>query len=448
MRAFDGRDHGATVLTAHRIPDLPRFETRARTHLTTRAVVALIDQCVLALFLLYAVHVVISPVDSQVAVEQHVMKIMNYGQLIDGTYGQLFFLFYVAVRTLFFPAIYYALLSPLGGLAIFAMLSALWSIDPLTTLHRALDLLLCVLMPAILVRGLGFTGCVRATWIILSAILVVSVVLALAGVDYALMKGEHLGLWRGLFDHKNSFAPFAAMLAILSFMAPASITGFRWLGLAVAAMAVAAVAFAGSATTYVALTVGALAIFQNMLCHRLNLSNIASFLIMAGSLVIGAALALGAAATVLEMLGRSITLTGRTGLWAGALPFTFTHPIGYGYGMSGGDEVMNAARIAGRWFVAPSLHSGYITLAVDLGWLAVAVFFLFLLSKIVIQGRRASATDPYMLMLAGFAALNLSLAATESPFGAYLSGPLVMIVMIGEATRSERQRIGLRMRGG
>lgn len=396
---------------------------------------AILDQIVLAVFLAYAVHVVIAPMDSQVVVEQGAMKVLDYGQLINGSYGQVAFLAYLGLRSLSVPAVYRALLNPLGGLAIFAVLSTAWSVEPLTTLHRAFDLVLCVLMPALLVATLGFERCLRTSWIVMCGILLVSVALALAGSDYALMKGHHVGLWRGVFDHKNTFAPFAATVAVLSFLMPVHIVPSALLRRGAGAIAVGAVLAAGSATSMVGLAVAGLAIALSKLCQRLGLSPFKTFVTMTGSIGGGGIAAFAIAAAILHFLGRSVTLTGRTGLWEAAMPFTLSHPFGYGYGLDGGEAVLNAVRLQSGWLVAPSLHSGYITLAMDLGWPAAIVFTLYLLSKVLILVWREKTTDSYILMAVGLAALNLSLAFSESAFGAYLNVTLIFIAMIGRTKR-------------
>lgn len=379
--------------------------------------VASMDLVILAVFILYAVHVVVSPQDSQVLVEQHAMQSAAYGQLINGSYGQVFFLLYAAIRSLSFPRAYFALLRPLGILSVFALLSTAWSIEPLTTLHRAFDLFLCVMMPAFLVQALGFSQCCRAVWMTLSGIILLSVLMALAGADYALMKGAHTGLWRGLFDHKNAFAPVAACLAILSFLMPVSVVRPRWLTLGMTGVALVAVAFAGSATTYIGLAIAAIAIALRKVCERLSLAAATTFVMMVSVIAAGAGIAYVVAVAVLKFLGRSATLTGRTPLWEAAMPFTLKAPVGYGYGLGGGEDILNTVRIQSGWDIAPSLHSGYITLAMDLGWAASALFALFLLSKILILDKRSPQADNFMLMSAGLAALNMSLAFTESPFG-------------------------------
>lgn len=402
--------------------------------------VAFTDFVVLAVFILYAVHVVVSPQDSQVIVEQGAMDSTAYGQLINGSYGQVFFLLYAALRSLSFPRAYFALIKPLGILSVFALLSTAWSIEPLTTLHRAFDLFLCVMMPAFLVHARGFSQCCRAVWITLSGIILLSVLMALAGIDYALMKGAHTGLWRGLFDHKNAFAPVAACLAILSFLMPVSVVRPRWLTLGMTGVALVAVAFAGSATTYIGLAIAAIAIALRKLCERLSLSVVTTFIMMVGIISAGATIAYVVAVAVLKFLGRSATLTGRTPLWEAAMPYTLKAPVGYGYGLGGGEDILNAVRVEGGWLVAPSLHSGYVTLAMDLGWAASVLFALFLLSKILILDKRNPRMDNFMLMSAGFAALNLSLAFTESPFGAYLSAPLLLIMLADQAPRARSRR--------
>lgn len=409
---------------------------------------SILDHVTLILFLVYAAHVVVSPLDGQVVGARRLSD--SYGQLINGSYGQLYFIAYLIVRAEFVLGTLRVFLSPLGLIAGLAMLSTAWSIDPVTTLHRAGDLLLCLLLPAVLMRGLGYEACLRVTWFTFAAILLLSVALAVAGNDYGLMGGVHAGLWRGLFDHKNSFGPFAGIVAIFSFLAPPAITRFTWLGRGVGAIALVALVLANSATAIVAIALAAVIMFQIYLCQRARFSATKTFIVMSSCMAAGGAIAAGVTTAALKMLDRNATLTGRTGLWEGALPYTWAHPLGFGYGLGGGEMVLNAARQSSKWYDAPSLHSGYITLAVDLGWPAVVMFAAFLFSRVTMVSGvsgvaggsgvlgEQSRSDRYLLMAAGLATMNLSLAATESPFGPYLNAALLMVVMFGYAARAAR----------
>lgn len=81
------------------------------------------------------------------------------------------------------------------------------------------------------------------------------------------------------------------------------------------------------------------------------------------------------ASIVSDSLGKSVTLTGRTEIWAHALPIVFQAPfLGHGVDQNFGAFVPWAA---GRLWQA---HSQYLQLAYDSGFLGVAIFVAFLLS--------------------------------------------------------------------
>jgi O-antigen ligase len=383
-------------------------------------------------FILYAARVLVQPRDGQIVAEMGAAAISQYKQLIPGSIGQVAFALYALLRAHVVIRALGAFVSVVGALALMALLSAAWSISPVDTLHRGFDLLLCVLFPALFVRLLGFEQCVRVAWLTLSAVLLVSAALAAAGSDYAIMHGQHEGHWRGLFVHKNAFGPFALCVFIFSLFLPAAVTRATIAARAVAAVALPCVVMSSSATALVALPIAVAAALAVRFFIRSAMPTGLILGIELGGLAAVAASGFGIARLVFNATGRDFTFTGRLGMWQAALPYSFAAPFGYGYGLGGGAEVLAAARRAG-YAAAPSLHSGYITMALDLGWPAVAVFALFLLSRVMLVRRRERAIGPYAVVAAGLAMANLCAAVTESDFGAYLGTPLLLIMLMAQA---------------
>ncbi|WP_336966288.1 O-antigen ligase family protein [Sphingobium aquiterrae] len=411
---------------------LPEGDIGSAVRRGRRLAFQIIDHLAFVAFLIYAMHVLVSPLDGQVIAQMGMAHSGYYGQLITGKVGQVIFLLYLALRADVVLKILPAFLSVLGGLAVLAILSTAWSIAPLDTIHHAGDLFFCVLFPALFVRLFGFERTLWLTWITLSAILLVSALLAAAGSEYALMGGLHEGRWRGLFQHKNAFAPFALCVGLFSGTLPASVVRVPWLAHLVAALAVLCILMSDSATTIIALP---LAIAAAVAVHFFLRSMLAPFLIFVIELAGIAATAVasyGIAVIVFGALGRQMNFTGRSKMWDAALPYSFDAPLGYGYGTGGGMTVLNAARRAG-FAVAPSLHSGYLTMAMDLGWLAVGIFALFLVSKFMLIGARERAMGRYAVMAAAIAMANICFAITESDYGAYLGPPLFLIMLLSHA---------------
>ena len=82
--------------------------------------------------------------------------------------------------------------------------------------------------------------------------------------------------------------------------------------------------------------------------------------------------AIGSAAST---AGRDATLTGRTVVWQALLPIAMRHPVlGDGYGGFWTPEKNHLFQIS-------EAHSGYLEILLDLGFLGLLIYFLFLVSS-------------------------------------------------------------------
>ena len=80
-------------------------------------------------------------------------------------------------------------------------------------------------------------------------------------------------------------------------------------------------------------------------------------------------------ASLTSSLGRDTTLTGRTGIWAGLLPVIERQPIlGYGFGSF---WTTKRARI----HEINEAHNGYIDVLLEIGYVGLFLFTMFLLSS-------------------------------------------------------------------
>jgi exopolysaccharide production protein ExoQ len=119
--------------------------------------------------------------------------------------------------------------------------------------------------------------------------------------------------------------------------------------------------------------------------RRLSLRS-AAFLIAASILmtVLSAFLLIGMAPQLADFLGRDLTLTGRTGIWAILLQSVQKHPmLGYGYSAfwTGMDGESGQLYMTLHW-VFSYAHNGFLEILLQVGMIGVAAVLLMLLKAI------------------------------------------------------------------
>ncbi|MCV9965916.1 O-antigen ligase family protein [Pararhizobium sp. BT-229] len=301
----------------------------------------------------------------------------------------------------------------------FASASFFWSIAPLRTAGGIVDLALFIGYTLISVRILGPKAVLKLLWGFGVAVVILSSVLAVMGDQHALMSATHAGKWRGLFNHKNVFAPFVATILLITLYGSQILEIgrlFRWV---VAALCIVCLAFAQSSSSNVA-AIAAIIIMQfasfPIESKRLR---VVAYAALMGAVTITSVLAVSALDLVVEGIGRDLTLTGRTAIWEGALPYTFTAPFGYGFRTSGGEEIILAIRAYSGWAIANSVHNVYLNMALDIGWFATLLFAIWLLSTMVVID--TGANFPIARLLSGICALHFTVGITEVIGGVYSS---------------------------
>lgn len=195
-----------------------------------------------------------------------------------------------------------------------AGLSVAWSLDRAVTAGEALRLAMTVLMGTYLGARLSPAELARLVALVLGVAVGASVLLHLAGVDFATMMN---GATRGVFYHKNTLGSAAVVLIAA---ATALVVGRPTdpLGLAGLVAGLVALPFADSATAIV--TAGIVLAGTVVLVLRsrpLMLGLWTGLLLIALALVLGILLATGVAPVQLLFgaLDKDPTLTGRSYLW-------------------------------------------------------------------------------------------------------------------------------------
>jgi O-antigen ligase len=270
---------------------------------------------------------------------------------------------------------------PLTALFGLAIVSMLWSIDPMLTLRRAIPLCVYLIAGVYFAERYSIDEFLQLLRWALAIVIIASLGLRFIHPSYVL-DPSHDDAWRGICVHKNSFGAYMVLSATLFAMRVRE--GFPLLNFSLCAASVFLIFLSHSAT---ALVLVGVILLSNILFWMARVPPIQ--LVPIGTIVAILLTSLMALSSnqllkVLNMLGRDASLTGRTNLWAAVMVAISRRPfLGYGYdafwrGVRG--ESLQAAISAG-WLPIHS-HNGYLELALGLGIPGLVLFALIYISWI------------------------------------------------------------------
>ena len=295
-------------------------------------------------------------------------------------------------------------LGSLWVLLALALASITWSFGPSVTLRRSVALLGTTVVGVYLGTRYSREELFRILFLVLATVTVASLIAGFAiGVG-----GGQGAAWHGVFGSKNELGhamALAAATAATYYMEPRG-RGYGAAGTFL--LAVALLVLSGSKGALVVLFAGLLIFpLSHLFRVRPGLTGTAALTAFAACGVVVTVL-MGNSDTVLNLLGRDATLTGRMPLWALIWERIKVRPwLGYGYGgfwlqwdpPSG--DIWRVSMMTGGW-LPPNGHNGFIDLWADLG-LAGLGAFLFSFASNVARALRlvresASAVDRFPLL--------------------------------------------------
>ncbi|HVY84128.1 MAG TPA: O-antigen ligase family protein [Caulobacterales bacterium] len=259
-----------------------------------------------------------------------------------------------------------------------AFLSTLWSIDSGGTLRRAVWLTLTTVFALYLAWRYDWRGILRIAAGAFLVLVVGSFATALLAPSIGVMANEHPGAWSGLWTHKNTLGGLMAIGAPIG-VAAAIVDAERrrlWLGVAFGALLL--VIESTSKTALLATFLGVATIFAGMFMRRGPMQALIAMTAFGAFVITLAVLMIFAPQALVAVLGRDLTLTGRTDIWESASTYAAQRPwLGYGYYAFWLDPNGPAywVRQAVRWQVA-SAHNGWLELMLGAGRFGIALFAL------------------------------------------------------------------------
>jgi len=311
---------------------------------------------------------------------------------------------------------------------LWAFLSYCWSADRFSSQRRLIDLGLTALLGWGLGAILGMEGLRRTTTKVFKVIVVINLLLIAALPEWASRpKVDDAPGWHALLGHKNALGMFAA-LAVATFWFERRAGGRRWL-----LAAVVLLVGSRSSTSLALLLVLAAAAMWNKAVGSSSTPTARAGRV--GVSVLFVALGVGVFATqfdvITSLLGRGVTLSGRTEIWAASWRIGITQRPAHGFGLGG---VWEAAvpPTSDIWktlkFKAFHAHNGYLDILLQLGAVGLALFLAFVLPALARLSRQSAPAHRWGTCV--IAALLLNGLAESSPL---LGDGLLLLVLIASA---------------
>lgn len=284
----------------------------------------------------------------------------------------------------------------------FILISALWSIDPNLTIRRSIALVGTTAVGLLVYIEVGRERLLRFFAVNLAIFTVLSVLFAIAVPSLGThVHDKFAGQWRGLLGFKNQ-AAWSASLFIIIWLGTRKTPWMKkltWPLLAIGALMLLQTKSATglAATAFGVATFLSLYLFRRFPIFRPIALTAAAILLLliftdAGSLF----------STVLELLGRDASLTGRTSIWAALWPMLKDNLwLGVGYQAfwdHAADYFGNSS-----WMVdIGHAHNAYIEIMIDVGLIGLLLQLAFLLHahvKLFLSSMRGNPDSATMLVV-------------------------------------------------
>jgi O-antigen ligase len=278
----------------------------------------------------------------------------------------------------------------------------LWSVDPAVTSRRAFAVTGAAAVGLLIAENMTRARAWRSLTFAFGLMATGSLIMVIAFPHLGVHGDVHAGSWRGLLAHKNPLGWLMAVAAIVLLTAAYHGVVQRRMATLLTIICIVVLAGASSATGWLALVVGLGSLALVAILQRAGRAW--PFFFVATAIVCWSTVMHGEvlAATVLDLVGRDATLSGRTQIWTALEPSIRNRwLLGHGYQAfwtsAEAEGAMRGAFYSS--FVASHAHNGFVDLLLDLGVLGVALYATLLVKTIVALCKRATKGDAFASML-------------------------------------------------
>jgi exopolysaccharide production protein ExoQ len=264
--------------------------------------------------------------------------------------------------------------------AAFVLASAVWSTHPDASFRGAVGYLLTILICAYSTVRFSIDQLLKLLSLGFVVSGLASIIFAVVFPQYGItQEGELGGTWRGVFAHKEQLGA-VMVVAVFTEVYILSSGCTRWLRrLACVLLFISLIVLSDSKTALLLallylIGAGIYLVWRHDRLLGWNFLAIAVIVMTAVAIIL-----LTDPEFLFGIIGKDVTLTGRTGLWRVVFELISQKPIlGWGYHAvwQQGDPVsVRTNEMVGGWSV-PSAHNGGLGIALELGWVGLALLVL------------------------------------------------------------------------
>ncbi|MEL7028816.1 MAG: O-antigen ligase family protein [Pseudomonadota bacterium] len=266
-------------------------------------------------------------------------------------------------------------------LILLTVLSALWSLEPQTSLRRGMAVIGSSLYAVYIVGRLPFRSIVLLLAAIFGTFVLLSLFVCLFMPEIGIMQpgSGWPGYWQGMKYHKNALGRASAVAAVILFLASTTVRGrARWFCYVSIAVAVLLVIVSRSTTALIVLaSTAALGVFAAIYQRSVTASLLTIATGVLGVVTFSVAILLsGGVAALFDLFGKDPTLTGRLPMWDlvfNAIQQKFW--LGWGYSAFWRETAMHVREIAaGLQYTPEYSHNGLLETWLHVGVFGVALF--------------------------------------------------------------------------
>jgi exopolysaccharide production protein ExoQ len=266
---------------------------------------------------------------------------------------------------------------PLIVLVVMAFASAAWSYNSVATIRAGVVLLTATLFGVAMAARLSPIACVRliVRTMVLGCLLSIIWVIVFPETSVHQLtdayQTQHVGLWRGIFSHKQGLGVFAGVTTGMLFFYGS--TAFSSPPLRICAIACGVACLIGTQSVTGFLTMAVLVTFlfatYTIARSRPQSRKVTMIALVAAAATLYTAFSLGLLSFIPELFGKSADLTGRQEAW----PYVMAQFKNSGSALFGGGFMSGF----GPAVIAPglSVDNGFIDLLVEFGYLGSLVVF-------------------------------------------------------------------------
>ena len=272
----------------------------------------------------------------------------------------------------------------LMGLLAVCAVSFAWSIDPGLTQRRSLAIVMTTAAGLYVGSRYSWRTLLRAlaiTWFVIAATsFLTALVVPAFGRDFEI----HGGAWKGLFFEKNQLGGHMARAALFGAFLLIMDRPYRLYWAALTGLSVLLVLLTTSKTSLLGLLIGLGILSTAAIMKRGMVFGLVTAWLGVVFSAVGVLTLVFAPELVVSVLGRDLTLTGRTDIWITLVDFISERPLlGYGYGAfwDDGSNPGNWVREMLEWD-APTAHNGWFEVTLALGLIGLALLALDFLTTI------------------------------------------------------------------